>query len=67
MAQRFGALVLAAGKGTRMHSDTPKVMQRLLHEPLLRYVLDALRPLFGDEVWVVIGHQAEMVRKLFAD
>jgi bifunctional UDP-N-acetylglucosamine pyrophosphorylase/glucosamine-1-phosphate N-acetyltransferase len=38
-----------------------------LHEPLLRYVLDALRPLFGDEVWVVIGHQAEMVRKLFAD
>jgi bifunctional UDP-N-acetylglucosamine pyrophosphorylase/glucosamine-1-phosphate N-acetyltransferase len=67
MAQRPGALVLAAGKGTRMHSDTPKVLQRLLHEPLLRYVLDALRPLFGDEVWAVVGHQAEMVRKAFAD
>ena len=67
MAQRFGALVLAAGKGTRMHSDTPKVLQRLLHEPLLRYVLDALRPFFGEDVWAVIGHQAEMVRKAFAD
>ena len=67
MAQRLGALVLAAGKGTRMPSDKPKVLQRLLHEPLLRYVLDALRPLFGDEVWAVVGHQAEMVRKAFAD
>jgi bifunctional UDP-N-acetylglucosamine pyrophosphorylase/glucosamine-1-phosphate N-acetyltransferase len=50
-----------------MHSDTPKVLQRLLHDPLLRYVLNALRPLFGDEVWVVVGHQAEMVRKALAD
>jgi bifunctional UDP-N-acetylglucosamine pyrophosphorylase/glucosamine-1-phosphate N-acetyltransferase len=38
-----------------------------LHEPLLRYVLDALRPFFGEEVWVVVGHQAELVRRLFAD
>jgi len=67
MAQRMDALVLAAGKGTRMHSDKPKVLQRLLNDPLLRYVLDALRPLFGEDVWVVVGYQAEAVRKLFAD
>ncbi|MCL2123130.1 MAG: bifunctional UDP-N-acetylglucosamine diphosphorylase/glucosamine-1-phosphate N-acetyltransferase GlmU [Desulfovibrionaceae bacterium] len=67
MAQRIGALVLAAGKGTRMHSDKPKVLQRLLNDPMLRYVLDALRPLFGDAVWAVIGYQAETVRKTFAD
>jgi len=67
MTQRIGALILAAGKGTRMHSDKPKVLQRLLHDPLLRYVIDALRPLFGDDVWAVIGYQAEMVRKIFAD
>jgi bifunctional UDP-N-acetylglucosamine pyrophosphorylase/glucosamine-1-phosphate N-acetyltransferase len=34
---------------------------------LLRYVVDALRPLFGDDVWIVVGHQAEMVRNIFAD
>ena len=67
MAQRMGALVLAAGKGTRMHSDKPKVLQRLLNEPLLWYVLEALRPLFGEDVWVLVGYQADAVRKLFAD
>lgn len=67
MASLTGALVLAAGKGTRMHSDKPKVLQTLLGEPMLRYVLDALHPLFGEHVWTVIGHRAEMVRKAFAD
>lgn len=65
MASLTGALVLAAGKGTRMHSDKPKVLQTLLGEPMLRYVLDALHPLFGEHVWTVIGHRAEMVRKAF--
>lgn len=59
------ALILAAGKGTRMHSDKPKVLQTLLGEPMLRYVLDSLRPLFNREVWTVIGHQADMVRAAF--
>ena len=67
MAQRMGALVLAAGKGTRMHSDKPKVLQCLLNDPLLRYVIDALHPLFGEDVWAVVGYQAEMVRKIFSD
>ena len=33
------ALILAAGKGTRMHSDKPNVLQTVLGEPMLRYVL----------------------------
>jgi len=67
MAQRIGALVLAAGKGTRMHSDKPKVLQPLLYDPLMRYVIDALSPLFGENVWAVVGYQADLVRKTFAD
>ena len=67
MTQRIGALILAAGKGTRMHSDKPKVLQCLLHDPLLRYVIAALRPLFKEDIWAVVGHQAETVRKTFAD
>lgn len=65
MTQRTGALVLAAGKGTRMHSDKPKVLQTLLGEPLLHCVVAALRPLCGEDVWAVIGHGAEAVRKSF--
>ena len=57
-----GALILAAGKGTRMHSALPKVLQPLLEEPMLAYVLAALRPLFGDRILTVIGHGAEAVR-----
>ena len=43
MAQqlRCSALILAAGKGTRMKSPAPKVMQPILEEPMLFYVLKA--------------------------
>ena len=60
------ALILAAGKGTRMHSHKPKVLQTLLGEPMLRYVLEALRPLLDTDIWTVIGHQAPMVREALA-
>ena len=59
------ALILAAGKGTRMHSDTPKVLQSVLGEPMLTYVIEALRPLFADRIWAVVGHASEAVRAAF--
>jgi bifunctional UDP-N-acetylglucosamine pyrophosphorylase/glucosamine-1-phosphate N-acetyltransferase len=62
-----GALVLAAGKGTRMHSDTPKVLARLLGEPMLWYVYQALAPVFGDHIWTVVGHGADRVRAAFPE
>ena len=49
------ALILAAGKGTRMHSDKPKVLQTVLGEPMLRYVLEAVRPVFDGRVLVVVA------------
>lgn len=61
------ALILAAGKGTRMHSDRPKVLQTLLGAPMLACVTEALRPVFADDVWIVAGHRAEMVRAAFPD
>ena len=63
----IGAVILAAGKGTRMHSDKPKVLQTLLDEPMLGYVAQALLPLFGSAVWAVIGHGAEQVRAAFSN
>ena len=63
---QLGTLILAAGKGTRMHSDAPKVMQRMLREPMLRYVLAALAPLSPGRLWTVIGHGAGQVQEFFA-
>ena len=67
MEGQLGIVILAAGKGTRMHSDSPKVLQPMLGEPMLRYVLDALVPLGGANIWTVIGHGADMVLSFFAD
>ena len=59
------ALILAAGKGTRMHSDKPKVLQSLLGEPMLAWVCAALTPVFGEDVWTVVGHRADLVEAAF--
>lgn len=61
------ALILAAGRGTRMHSDKPKVLQTLLGEPMLACVLEALRPVFGEEIWIVAGHKASMLEAAFPE
>ena len=62
MNTRLGFVLLAAGKGTRMHSDSPKVLQTVLGKPLLGYVFDALREVPPNIVWTVIGFGAEKVR-----
>ena len=64
---RLGALILAAGKGTRMHSENPKVLQRLLEEPMLRYVYAAVAPLCPETTWTVVGHRADLVQNTFPD
>lgn len=64
---KIAAVILAAGKGTRMHSATPKVLHTLLGETMLSCVLHALRPVFGEDVWIVIGHKAECVRAAVPD
>ncbi len=64
---KITALVLAAGKGTRMHSPKPKVLQTILNEPMLYYVYAALAPLFGDKFLTVIGHGADMVEAAFPE
>jgi len=62
---RVQVLVLAAGKGTRMRSETAKVLHAALGLPLLEHVLRAVEPLGGGAT-VVVGHEGETVRQAFA-
>lgn len=64
---KLGALVLAAGKGTRMFSEIPKVLQTLLGEPMLYYVHSALSGLGNIPFWTIIGHGADMVSAAFPE
>ena len=56
------AIVLAAGKGTRMKSELPKVLFPVCGKPMINYVLDALDAAKIDEILVVVGYQQELVR-----
>jgi bifunctional UDP-N-acetylglucosamine pyrophosphorylase/glucosamine-1-phosphate N-acetyltransferase len=59
-------VILAAGKGTRMRSDLPKVLHRLLGLPLLEYALEATASLGPDLRVVVVGHARGKVEAAFS-
>ena len=60
--KRRVAVILAAGKGTRMKSSLPKVLHRAAGRPLLAWVIDATREAGCERILVVVGHGAEQVR-----
>jgi bifunctional UDP-N-acetylglucosamine pyrophosphorylase/glucosamine-1-phosphate N-acetyltransferase len=60
------AVILAAGKGTRMNSQLPKVLHPICGTPMIDHVLEALRPLDVAQVYVVTGHLHEMVEEHLA-
>ena len=60
-------IILAAGKGTRMKSDLPKVLHEVCGRPMVEYVLDTCRAAGGTRLIVVIGHRAQLVRQTVGD
>ena len=61
------AIVLAAGAGTRMKSDKPKVAHEVLGKPLVNWVVDAAEEAGIAKVVTVVGHKREQVEPLVAD
>ena len=60
-------VILAAGLGKRMLSDTPKVLHRLAGRSLLSHVLDTARQLSPGRICIVYGHGGELVREALGD
>ena len=55
------AVILAAGDGKRMKSDKPKVLSEVLFQPMLRWVLDAVKHAGVDNTAVIVGAHKEQV------
>lgn len=67
MNQDMAAVILAAGKGTRMKSSKAKVLHEIAGQPMLFYPLQEARKAGFDRLEVVVGHQADTVKGAVAD
>lgn len=67
MRKDVAVVILAAGQGTRMNSNKAKVLHEIAGRPMILYVVEAARKIAGDNVIVVIGHQAQKVRDAISE
>jgi len=58
---KIDVVILAAGMGTRMKSNIPKVLHPLLGKPMVEYIFDAVRNICADPPLVVVGNRADLV------
>ena len=61
----LSVVVLAAGKGTRMFSEKPKVLHELSNQPLLQYVINAAKNLKPVNINVVVGYKSKLIQREF--
>lgn len=64
---KIESIILAAGQGTRMKSDLPKVMHPILGQPVVWYAVQAAVQATGQRPVVVVGYGADLVRQAFGD
>ena len=62
MRKDVAVIILAAGMGTRMKSDKAKVLHEIQGQPMILFVVKAAQKVAGDDIIVVIGHQASKVQ-----
>ena len=64
---KIDVVILAAGMGTRMKSDIPKVLHPLLGKPMVEYIFDAVRDICEEPPLVVVGNRADLVMETLGD
>lgn len=63
----LSAVILAAGKGTRMYSDLPKVLHTIAGKPMVKHVIDTASSLGAENVHLIYGHGGELMRDRLAN
>ncbi|MBQ8871061.1 MAG: NTP transferase domain-containing protein [Alphaproteobacteria bacterium] len=63
MNNKIAAIILGAGKGTRMKSDLPKVMMPVCGKPMVKHIIDTLEEMKVDEIVTVIAPDGDIVKK----
>ncbi|MDD4212872.1 MAG: sugar phosphate nucleotidyltransferase [Bacilli bacterium] len=63
----MSAIILAAGKGTRMKSDHPKCAHIIIDKPMIEYVVDSLKELKVQNIIAVVGYGKERIMELLGD
>lgn len=64
---KLKAVILAAGKGTRMNSDLPKVVHKCMNQPMVHYVIKAAKDAGALDVCVIVGYKAGEVKSAIYD
>jgi UDP-N-acetylglucosamine diphosphorylase/glucosamine-1-phosphate N-acetyltransferase len=67
MKNDVAVIILAAGMGTRMKSTKAKVLHEILEKPMILYVVETAEKVAGNDVILVIGNQADKVRKIVSE
>jgi bifunctional UDP-N-acetylglucosamine pyrophosphorylase/glucosamine-1-phosphate N-acetyltransferase len=63
----ISVVILAAGKGTRMRSELPKVLHPIAKKPMVQHVIDTVKELAVDNIHLVYGHGAELLKSRISD
>lgn len=68
MQKKTRALILAAGKSTRMHSPINKVLHKILNKTIIEYVVESLEQEYIEKIGIVVGiHNLYQIRKVLKD
>ncbi len=65
-AQALSVVILAAGKGTRMYSDLPKVLHPIAGKPMVKHVIDTAKQLGARNIHLVYGHGGDLIQQRLA-